>query len=202
MKEVELAIGAPIMVTLNIFTDLDLANGVRGEIEEIVVDERDRGNVMKNSPVIRLRYPPRYVLVRLVRTKARPLRGLPQNVIPIVPITKTFTIVEEGVKVSVNRCQLPLTLAYAFTDYRSQGQTLEPVIVDIAPPPYGRLTPFNIYVALSRGTGRNNIRLLRDFDEKLLQQHPSEYLRLEDERLKKMNDSTQRIWEIIRNCSG
>jgi ATP-dependent exoDNAse (exonuclease V) alpha subunit len=92
-----------------------------------------------------------------------------------------------------------LTLAYTFTDYRSQGQTLEPVIVDIAPPPFGRLTPFNIYVALSRGTGRENIRLLRDFDEKLLQQHPSEHLRLEEDRLQKLNDTTKRIWELRRN---
>ena len=68
------------------------------------------------------------------------------------------------------------SLAYAFTDYRAQGQTLEPVIVNIGPPPYGRLTPFNVYVALSRGTGRNNIRLLQDFEISLLQQHTSEFL--------------------------
>ena len=93
------------------------------------------------------------------------------------------------------RSQLPLTLAYAFTDYRAQGQTLEPVIVDIGPPPHGSLTPFNIYVALSRGTGAKNIQLLRDFDENLLQQHPSEYLRLEDERLEKLDEKTRQLWE-------
>ena len=91
--------------------------------------------------------------------------------------------------------QLPLTLAYAFTDYRAQGQTLEPVIVDIRPPPHGSLTPFNIYVPLSRGTGRDNIQLLRAFDERLLQQHPSEYLRLEDERLKMLDEKTKALWE-------
>jgi ATP-dependent exoDNAse (exonuclease V) alpha subunit len=110
-------------------------------------------------------------------------------------VKKTFTIDRNGSKVSVTRSQLPLTLAYAFTDYRSQGQTLQPVIVDIGPPPYGRLTPFNIYVALSRGTGRSNIRLLRDFDERLLQEHPSEFLRLEDERLRRLNECTRQIWE-------
>ena len=46
-----------------------------------------------------------------------------------------------------------LTLAYAFTDYRSQGQKLQPVYIDIGSPPYSCLTPFNIYVALLRGTG-------------------------------------------------
>ena len=42
MKDLELAIGAPVMVTQNILTDLDVANGVRGEIEGIVFDERER----------------------------------------------------------------------------------------------------------------------------------------------------------------
>ena len=67
-------------------------------------------------------------------------------------LSDTFTVNKDGSKITVNRTQLPLTLAYAFTDYRSQGQTLDPVIVDIGPPPYGHLTPFNIYIALSRGT--------------------------------------------------
>ena len=89
---------------------------------------------------------------------------------------------KDGNKITVNRTQLPLTLAYAFTDYRAQGQTIEPVVVDIGPPPHGCLTPFNIYVALSRATGLDNICLLRDFDQRLFQQHPSEFLRM------KMND--------------
>ena len=195
-KDVELAIGAPVMVTLNILTDLDVANGVRGTIEGIVLDERERQITSKDTQTIHLRYPPRYVLVKLLRTKAPCLRGLEENVIPIKPVTKTFTITKNGIKTTVNRTQLPLTLAYAFTDYRSQGQTLQPVIIDIGPPPHGYLTAFNIYVALSRGTDQQNIRLLRDFDESLLQQHPSEYLRIEDDRLKKLNEITMKIWSI------
>jgi len=35
---------------------------------------------------------------------------------------------------TVTRKQFPITAAYAFTDYRSQGQTLPYVIVDIAKP--------------------------------------------------------------------
>jgi hypothetical protein len=70
---------------------------------------------------------------------------------------------------------------------------------DIGPPPCGYLTLFNVYVALSRGTGRDNIRLLRDFDHSLLQQHPSEFLRLEDDRLLKLNEITKKNWELQRN---
>jgi ATP-dependent exoDNAse (exonuclease V) alpha subunit len=187
------------MVTLNIHTELDLANGVRGVIKGIVLDERERLITTEETQIIRLQYPPRYVLVQLDRTKAPILHGLGENIIPIVPVKKSFTVNKDGEKITVHRSQLPLTLAYAFTDYRSQGQTLEPVIVDIGPPPYGRLTPFNIYVALSRGTGQETIRLLRDFDVSLLQQHPSEFLRLEDERLQKMNDATKKIWEARRH---
>ena len=197
MKEIEIAIGAPVMVTLNIMTDLDVANGVRGRVKGIVVDEREPMTMTKEAHIVRLQYPPQYVLVELERSKAPTLEGLPENVIPIEPVRKAFTIEKDGRRMTVNRTQLPLTLAYAFTDYRSQGQTLDPVIVDIGPPPYGRLTPFNIYVALSRGTGRDNIRLLRDFDETLLRQHPSEYLRLEDERLERLNESTKEMWENL-----
>ena len=45
-----------------------------------------------------------------------------------------------------------MTAAYAFTDYRSQGQTIPYVIVDIGSPPTGTLSLFNLYVALSRSS--------------------------------------------------
>ena len=60
-----------------------------------------------------------------------------------------------------------MTAAYAFTDYWSQGQTILAVLVDIATPPSGGLMLFNLYVALSRSSGRSTLRLLRDFDDKL-----------------------------------
>ena len=65
MKNVELAIGIPVMVTLNILTDLDVANGVQGEIVAIMMDERDELLALKEKSSIHLQYPPRYVLVKL-----------------------------------------------------------------------------------------------------------------------------------------
>ncbi|KAG2749743.1 hypothetical protein P692DRAFT_201672903, partial [Suillus brevipes Sb2] len=50
--------------------------------------------------------------------------------------------------------------ANSFTDYRSQVQTINKSIIDIATPPSGGLTPFNIYVALS-SRGRGHERLAR-----------------------------------------
>ncbi|KAH9037712.1 hypothetical protein EDB84DRAFT_1268649 [Lactarius hengduanensis] len=80
--------------------------------------------------------------------------------------------------------QFVRTPAYAFTDIKSQGQTLECVFVDITKPPSGSLTDFNADVALSRSRGcRNTIRLLRNFDERTFTVHPNEQLQMEDERL-------------------
>ncbi|KAJ6523531.1 hypothetical protein DFH09DRAFT_937823 [Mycena vulgaris] len=82
---------------------------------------------------------------------------------------------------TVQRIQFPLTGAYAFTDYRSQGQTLVFVFVDIATPPSGGLSLFNLYVALPRSSGRGTIRLLRDFNDEMFQKAHNPALLAEDD---------------------
>jgi ATP-dependent exoDNAse (exonuclease V) alpha subunit len=42
-----------------------------------------------------------------------------------------FSVEVDGKKVKLERGQLGIVPAYAFTDYKSQGQTMEYVIVDI-----------------------------------------------------------------------
>ncbi|KAI5981876.1 hypothetical protein EDD15DRAFT_2330172 [Pisolithus albus] len=98
---------------------------------------------------------------------------------------------------SVRRRQVPMTAAYAFTDYRSQGQTLLCIIVDIATPPSGGLNLFNLYVALSRSARRHCIRLLGDFNEKLFWKSHCNELILEDDRLEEENEKTCRSWIIL-----
>ncbi|KIJ61974.1 hypothetical protein HYDPIDRAFT_95276 [Hydnomerulius pinastri MD-312] len=127
------------------------------------------------------------------RTKAKPLEGLEQGVLPLSPMDKTFHITRQGREQTVSCCQLPLTPAYAFADYRSQGQTNSHVLIDIGTPPTGELTPCNVYVALSRSHGREGIRLLGDFDEKVFTTHPNEHLRVEDERLIELDKGTRRM---------
>ena len=85
--------------------------------------------------------------------------------------------------------------SYSFTDYRSQGQTIENVIIDIGRVPSGSLNAFNAYVALSRSRGRDSIRLLRDFDDKLFMTHPSSELAAEDDRLEWLDLSTIQMYE-------
>lgn len=191
---VQLAVGMKVMVTFNVNTEKDIANGSRGRIHAIILDEREPP--CDGSRVV-LKYPPAYVLVKLDSSKAPKLDGLPEGVVPIVPIQKSFYIKPGDRKVRVTRTQLPITPAYAFTDYRSQGQTIEYVIIDIGWPPSGGLTGFNAYVALSRSSGRETIRLLRDFENKLFTQHPNEDLRIEDRRLEEEDRKTWIRWNLI-----
>ena len=113
-----------------------------------------------------------------------------------------FTV-DDGGKIcqrSGYRHQYPITGAYALTDYRAQGQTLSHVIIDIARPPRGTLSLFNLYVALSRSSGRSTIRLLRDFDAKLLQQTHSAYLLAEDDRINRLDRETRDGWIRTHGC--
>ncbi|KAF9642459.1 hypothetical protein BDM02DRAFT_3105625, partial [Thelephora ganbajun] len=72
--------------------------------------------------------------------------------------------------------------------------TIPYVVVDIASPPSSGLSLFNLYVALSRSSGRNTIRLLRDFDDDtFLQGHVPELLE-EDKRLGELDAVTRRWW--------
>ncbi|KAF8593952.1 hypothetical protein BDV93DRAFT_407382, partial [Ceratobasidium sp. AG-I] len=128
------------------------------------------------------------------------LPGLAEGVIPIVPASKTYSIMMpvvqadghvELVKRNVRRLQFPITPTYAFTDYRSQGQTISAAIIDIADPPTGRgLTSHNLYVALSRCPGRDSIQILRDFDQSILKKPLQFELMEEDIRLEKLDAIT------------
>ncbi len=198
---IELAIGMKVMVTSNIQTDLDLANGARGEVVDIVLHPDEE--VIGPSSVVHLKYLPSYVLVKMLRTRASQLQGLDDHVIPVEPAQCHMQIQitrspEAPLKRTVTRRQFPMTPAYAFTDYRSQGQTIPFVLVDIkSPPGPQKLSLFNLYVALSRSSGRQTIRLLRDFDDQLfLQVHEQELLD-EDQHLEDNDKKTKTWWSAL-----
>jgi ATP-dependent exoDNAse (exonuclease V) alpha subunit len=100
----------------------------------------------------------------------------------------------------IQRRQFPLTAAYAFTDYRSQGQTIIVLLVNIATPPTGGLSLFDLYVALSRSSGRDTIRQLRDFDDKVLQRSHNPNLIAEDNRVEELDEETLAWYRIVIKC--
>ncbi|KIK13899.1 hypothetical protein PISMIDRAFT_17663 [Pisolithus microcarpus 441] len=195
---VELSVGMRVMVTQNVETDLDITNGACGVILDIFLHPQEPP-LPADASEHHLQFIPTYILVKLTRTRTSHLPGLEASVIPVEPVMKTYSIRyidPQGTPVTgrVQQVQYPITPAYAFTDYRSQGQTLSHIIVDIARPPTGGLMLFNLYVALSRSSGRETIRLLRDFDEKLFLASHSTDLIAEDDRLAALQDKTTTWW--------
>lgn len=156
-EEVELAIGMKVMVMENLEMDLDVMNGACGTVVGIMLNLKEPPP--DNTPIVRLRYLPSYVLVKLDRTRTSRLQGLQEGVIPITPVYQYYKVQVKNaqgkyITKTIWRLQYAMTGAYSFTDYQSQGQTMPVLIVDIAPPPTGgALNIFNTYVALSRSSG-------------------------------------------------
>ena len=97
--------------------------------------------------------------------------------------------------------QYPIPPAYSFTDYRSQGQTIPRVVVDIASPPPAN-SCYSIYTSLYRGAPDETIRLLWEFDDEIfLEAHELELV-LEDERLDDLDKTTKVWWQRISFNSG
>ena len=86
--QVEIAIGMRVMVTDNVETDLDITNSTCGEIVGIVLHEDEP--LIAQGAVVKLRYLPAYILVKLSRTKASKLTGLDDCVIPVEPTSTTY----------------------------------------------------------------------------------------------------------------
>jgi len=200
---IELAIGMKVMVTSNIATDLDITNGARGTVVDIVLNPEEPP--LGDNSIIMLKHLPQRVLVKLNRMRAAHLDGLEDGVIPIFPVKSSMQITLGKKAKTVTRLQYPVTAAYSFTDHRSEDHwTITRVIVDIASPPGGKLslTLFNLYVALSRSSGREMIRLLQDFDgENFLEVHEPE-LTLEDERLDLLANTTKLWWKELRQVDS
>ncbi|QRV95124.1 Helitron helicase-like domain at N-terminus [Ceratobasidium sp. AG-Ba] len=203
--EVPIAIGLKIMVTLNVDTNIDVTNGARGEIVGIKLDPNEPRFSDEDS-VVSLQRLPAYILVKLNRTRAATLPGLEDGVIPIIPACKSYSLtlpIRKGgrvdpVKRNFRRLQFPITPAYAFTDYRSQGQTIEAAFVDIATPPTGgELEKSNVYVAVSRVSCLDDIRLLREFNRDILKRPMEPELRQEEERLERLDSLTEKWWHQI-----
>lgn len=187
-----IAKGMKAMVVLNLATEADIANGTRGVIEDIVLDPRENlANLAEDEGTVLLTYPPALVLFRPDKPSNLVFDGVPAGLIPISPSQSSFTVKTPRKSFNITRRQFAMTAGYAFTDYKSQGQTIEHVIIDLTKPPGGKITPFSAYVALSRSRGRDTIRILRDFDRTAFEHHPSEDLREDMVRLERLNWETK-----------
>jgi hypothetical protein len=133
------------VIVMNISTEASIANGTRGVIEDIILDPREQRTLPNEDGAICLKYPPAMVLFKPEHDTHARFADIPAGLVPITPSTTRFTIKTDDNRVfHIKRRQLPMTDAYTFTDYKSQGQTIEYVIVDIGDPPTGHMSPFGV----------------------------------------------------------
>ncbi|KAJ4474705.1 hypothetical protein C8J55DRAFT_562529 [Lentinula edodes] len=173
------------MVVLNIATEADLANGTRGTVTGLVLNDCEPAVLPVHKGISMLHFPPAVVFFRPDGGTDIRLNGVENGLLPIVPSKAKFTITDDDSKrKQVTHQELALTAGHAFTDYKGQGQTIEFLVINLEPPSTGpKMTGFSVYVALSHSRGRSNIHILRGYDLQLFMHHPSEDLKVDESRL-------------------
>lgn len=165
----------PIVLNVNLHTGQGLTNGAYGTITRIVLDPVDVERFGEDpfTPEFLCKKPPLAVFVKMrePHPDRLQLEGLDIDEIPIKPLkgAASWSVGPKGKSVtkSFPFTQIPISAAFAVTDYRSQGATEKTVIVDLEPAPKQKDTRAAAYVAASRVTGLNGLAVLRKFNKEV-----------------------------------
>src|SRR6266436_9720220 len=91
-KMIEVAVGLKVMVTHNIDTTHQIANGAQGEIVRIILDPCEDPKEQDGAQDVELSYPPACVLIQLNSYALMSIQDLDPAVIPIFAIYQSFQI--------------------------------------------------------------------------------------------------------------
>jgi hypothetical protein len=112
--------------------------------------------------------------------------GLPPHVVPLEPVQFRYSA---GHGRYAKLRQFPVTVGYAITDFKCQGQTFDWIRVDLKKPPTGFSPAMSPYVQLSRVKRLDHLSIMRPFTkEELCSPLPDDLLKelqWEDEMARK-----------------
>merc|ERR1712121_556949 len=114
----QMKIGCPIKITININKKDSLVNGTFGYVCDVDQDQDIIWCIFSNK------------VGEVTRRNFWKSHDIYKNAIPIVRHTEQLKLTYEGKQYTFKRSQFPLVLAYAITCYASQGITKERVIID------------------------------------------------------------------------
>ena len=116
--KLRLAVGAKVMLTINVNVTDGLVNGASGEVLRFITDSN-----MKVKKIL-VTFNDQNVGKQAINTS--PYRHLYSNAVPFGKVEAKFLAIgKKGA--DVTRYQFPLTLAFATTIYKVQGLTLESI---------------------------------------------------------------------------
>ncbi|CAF3851944.1 unnamed protein product [Rotaria sp. Silwood1] len=198
----------PVILTQNIAIELGLINGINGIFRQLVYQaDSVSTNVLseifpKNTQYI---HRPLYALIEIAKSKIESnLEELQPKLVPIPVMEQTFRVDISDILpkdkkpksnrkaiLSIKRRALPLVPAYCITTHKSQGQTLNKVVIDLKLPNETEDIAA-VYVPLSRVKRLADLIILRQFDYKVLLIKPSKSQLTEMERLDQLYLETQK----------
>ena len=126
--------------------------------------------------------------------------GLPSNHVPIYPIKRECQYVhkvkgDQDIIRKFQRTQLPITPAFAFTEFKCQGATLNKAIIDLN----GGHNGAGVYVMLSRVQRLKDMMILRSFNQSKLNLTVDSHLQAELMRLEKCAEATEPyIYDLMK----
>ena len=197
----------PVILTQNIAIELGLINGTNGIFRQLVYEEDSVSTDIisdKFPSTTRYMRKPLYALIEIARAMvACNFEHLGSNLVPTPIMEQTFRIniadilpkdkrlkSNQKAILSIKRRALPLVPAYSITTHKSQGQTLNKVVIDLKLP-NGTDDIAAIYVPLSRVKILSDLIILKHFDYKILLTKPSKSQLAEIERLDKLYIETR-----------
>ena len=149
----EIALNLPYDITQNININDGLVNGASGTVKMVQLYQRQAP--FHANCVIWLELPAGIGQHTRKELKHLYTEDTLSNWTPIIPLSIQFQV-GKNKDTEINRKQFPLRCAAAKTVHRSQGSTMENIVVDLS----GRKNPHMHYVALSRVTTLEGLNII------------------------------------------
>jgi hypothetical protein len=134
------------------------------------------------------------MLVRVPESKVK-IGDFPVGVVPLERSKFKFCVPKTTI--GATYLQFPVTLAYAITDYKCQGETYHDGLqTDLQKPLTGTTEAASLYVQLSRVRSLQLLSIMRDFDPAELRKPLSDDL-IRELEWEEMDEMTKRKYDYI-----
>jgi hypothetical protein len=195
--------GMPVVVNKNIYISLKLVNGSDYQALDVIIDRAYLGHRVSVDIILHFGSSAGIILAG-DSTRDFNFFGMPLGTILLTPLSAKIECTRRRPwqRRDVTRRGLPCTAAFACTDYKVQGRTLERVALELrgtrtvqvdghAVP--SQCDPYSLYVQLSRSPSLQGIMLLSKARERdIIGNTVSENMVAAEKRLEELSETTIR----------